>query len=403
MTGSGRSHRSKMGALLAATLLATLVVGLPAATRAAEDPRELQGRKLYAKGEYQAALDLFATLFAEKGDPVYLRNVGRCNQKLKRPDQAIDAFRDYLRRGHNIKVTERTEIEGYIKEMEALKALTEREREREREREKEAAAQARAQSDQARERELGDRDREQLAREREQLARERAAAAARDQETKPAAPSPVIAEPAPVITGAPPAARPRQTGTFFLAMLAGTGTGIASGKAELNERHSIAASGFSPAQFGHIAPEIGVFLLPRLLLSAQLRLQYVAGVQSEYLTDVCGTGEHFCRPSRLGLAGFGRIAWLAGDGIVHFVPGLAVGGGNIRHAQEYADDFGCGEKRDTSCVDTVASGPFLFGPSVGLLVELGDTVGLMASLNTQLGVPKFTINFDFNAGVTFRL
>jgi len=144
-------------------------------------------------------------------------------------------------------------------------------------------------------------------------------------------------------------------------------------------------------------------VLPRLLLSAQLRLQYVAYVNGQNLTDVCGTGQRYCRPSALGIAGFGRIAWLAGNGAVHLMPGLAVGGGNIRHAQEYPDDRMCGEQGHTSCVDTVASGPFLFGPSVGLLIELGDTVGLLAAVNMQLGAPKFTINFDFNAGLTFRL
>lgn len=376
------------------SLFAAVAIALVAAfalpARAAEDPREVQGRALYAKGEYQAALDLYATLFAEKGDPIYLRNIGRCNQKLRRPDHAIDAFRDYLRRGRNVRAAERTEVEGYIKEMELLKASAEKERERERE----TVAQAREQ------------ERE---REREQREAARVATAGpmpAPVETKPApAPTPSLAPAAaPVVAAkATPAPRLGQTGTFFLSLAVGTGIGLASGRAELNPAHNLAVGGFSPTQLGHIAPEIGIFLSQRLLLSAQLRLQYVAFVNGQYLTDVCGTGERYCRPSSLAVAGFGRIAWLSGDGIVHFLPGLAVGGGNIRHAQEYPDDRMCGEERHTSCVDTVASGPFLFGPSIGVLIELGDTVGLMAAVNTQIGVPKFTLNFDFNAGLTFRL
>jgi hypothetical protein len=53
--------------------------------------------------------------------PVYLRNIGRCHQKMRDPVKAIDAFRDYLGKSKNIAADERTEIEGYIKEMEDLK------------------------------------------------------------------------------------------------------------------------------------------------------------------------------------------------------------------------------------------------------------------------------------------
>ncbi|HSS39158.1 MAG TPA: tetratricopeptide repeat protein [Polyangia bacterium] len=91
----------------------------PASARHADDPREVQGRALFTKGDYQAALDIYAQLFAEKSDPVYLRNVGRCYQKLEQPEKSITAFREYLRRGH-VKRGERTEVEGFIKEMEDL-------------------------------------------------------------------------------------------------------------------------------------------------------------------------------------------------------------------------------------------------------------------------------------------
>ena len=86
-----------------------------------EDRREIEGRTLFAKGEYEKALDVYAQLFAEKGDPLYLRNVGRCYQKLKRPEKAIDSFREYLRRA-KIKPRERDEVEGFIKEMEELQS-----------------------------------------------------------------------------------------------------------------------------------------------------------------------------------------------------------------------------------------------------------------------------------------
>jgi hypothetical protein len=87
----------------------------------AEDRREIEGRSWFAKGEYEKALDLYAELFAENNDPVYLRNIGRCYQKLRRPEKSIDAFREYLRRAH-VRPAERDEINGFIKEMQELQA-----------------------------------------------------------------------------------------------------------------------------------------------------------------------------------------------------------------------------------------------------------------------------------------
>lgn len=85
-----------------------------------EDRREVQGRALFGKGDYPAALEIYASLFAERSDPVFLRNIGRCYQMLEEPDKAIGAFREYLRRSH-VKPTERSEVEGFILEMQELK------------------------------------------------------------------------------------------------------------------------------------------------------------------------------------------------------------------------------------------------------------------------------------------
>ena len=100
-------------------VFAMLATGLVSVAAHAEDRRERQGRALFAKGEYQRALDIYATLFSEQNDPVHLRNIGRCYQKLQQPHKAIDSFREYLRRGH-VKSAERAEVEGFIKEMEEL-------------------------------------------------------------------------------------------------------------------------------------------------------------------------------------------------------------------------------------------------------------------------------------------
>jgi tetratricopeptide (TPR) repeat protein len=104
--------------------LAGLLLAAP--LRAADDPREVEGRAQFAKGEYQKALDLYATLFAETNDPLFLRNIGRCYQKLRMPDKAIEAFHEYVRRSPRLKPSEQTEIDGFIKEMEELKRAQEK-------------------------------------------------------------------------------------------------------------------------------------------------------------------------------------------------------------------------------------------------------------------------------------
>lgn len=111
------------GRRFTALLIAVLVVTatLRPAT-AAVDQREMKAREAFAMGQYQDALDLFAKLYAEKLHPNYLRNIGRCYQNLGEPDKAINSFREYLRKAKTVASDERQEVEGYIKEMEDLKA-----------------------------------------------------------------------------------------------------------------------------------------------------------------------------------------------------------------------------------------------------------------------------------------
>ena len=98
-----------------------LVVSTARLTSAATDPREMKAREAFAAGRYQDALDLFAKLYAESLNPIYLRNIGRCHQNLGEPDRAIASFRDYLRKASTLPAAERKEIDGFIKEMEELK------------------------------------------------------------------------------------------------------------------------------------------------------------------------------------------------------------------------------------------------------------------------------------------
>lgn len=85
-----------------------------------KDPREMQAREAYAAGNYREALDIYTKLYAEKLHPTYLRNIGRCYQNLQDPEHAISSFREYLRKAKDMPADERSEVEGYIKEMEDL-------------------------------------------------------------------------------------------------------------------------------------------------------------------------------------------------------------------------------------------------------------------------------------------
>jgi hypothetical protein len=81
----------------------------------------MQAREDFAAGRYAEALELFAKLYAQTLHPVYLHNIGRCHQKMREPDKAIDAFRDYLAKSRKISPDDRAMIEGYIAEMEKLR------------------------------------------------------------------------------------------------------------------------------------------------------------------------------------------------------------------------------------------------------------------------------------------
>src|SRR5262245_27877341 len=111
------SSITRWGVLLGVVMAVVLASGEALADRATE----LKAREAFAAGRYEDALGLFAKLYAEKLHPVYLRNIGRCHQKMRQPQKAIDAFRDYIAKTKKMSADERKEIEGYIREMEALR------------------------------------------------------------------------------------------------------------------------------------------------------------------------------------------------------------------------------------------------------------------------------------------
>ena len=197
-----------------------------------------------------------------------------------------------------------------------------------------------------------------------------------------------------------------QKGVFFVALGIGTGLGLASGNGALDPNmHKLSSAGFALAQAAQIAPEVGFFVSKDLLLSAALRLQYVTGVNGKPGTVGCGS-DMFCTPSTTAAAGFAKVTYLLG-GSPRFMVGGQIGGGYIRHAVTFDNDSTCKASATSAgtqtCVDTLNGGPFLVGPTAGVMFELGSTVDLILAVNSAVGVPNFTLNFDIQAGLGFRL
>src|ERR1700690_1356901 len=90
------------GTGLGAVLVMVLAISAMAGVAHADHAGEMKARESFAAGRFDEALELFAKLYAETLNPIYLRNIGRCHQKLREPQKAIDAFHDYLAKGKKI-------------------------------------------------------------------------------------------------------------------------------------------------------------------------------------------------------------------------------------------------------------------------------------------------------------
>ena len=195
-----------------------------------------------------------------------------------------------------------------------------------------------------------------------------------------------------------------QKGTIFLGLTIGSSAGIASGNGHMDPAHQLQGPGFAVGQLGQIEPQIGYFVNSTTMLSLVGRLQYVSGLNGE---NACGpNGMTFCNPLTIVGAVLARVTFLMSEGPFRFTVGGQVGGGYVAHALVFPQT-NCGSSQSTAgntqCVDALLGGPFLIGPTAGVLYELGDTVNLVAGVNTELGAPKFTFNFDIDIGLAFRL
>jgi hypothetical protein len=192
---------------------------------------------------------------------------------------------------------------------------------------------------------------------------------------------------------------------WFFAFGVGTGVGWASGTGEVNTDVKI-PGGFQPSSAVHLAPELGYFVRPDLLLSLQGRFQMISGATPERDPRSTGCGaDHVCSASTGASAVFVKASYFLGQG--GFRPFLsgALGYGQIRHVVSLPDHNDCGADpaHPVACVDTALAGPIFLGPGVGAVLDLARHFALTLGASTLLGFSAFTFHVDVNAGVAVEL
>jgi len=200
---------------------------------------------------------------------------------------------------------------------------------------------------------------------------------------------------------------------YWFSIGLGSGFGWARGTPEVNPTDQLGRKiempgGFAPAQLLHVAPEFGFFLAPNLLLSVQGRVQVVTSA-TEVHDQSCPdnrdpvTMKGICPPAKWALAFFGKATWFLGEPrrLRPFVSASA-GGGEIRHLVK-VDLHDCGGDNHSQCQDTLLGGVILLGPGAGITYDIGKAVSAVASVNSLVGIPNPTVNFDFNLGIAVGL
>lgn len=197
----------------------------------------------------------------------------------------------------------------------------------------------------------------------------------------------------------------RSPRSWFIGFGAGSGLGWTSGNGEVTDAR--VQSGFHSAAVVHVLPEIGYFIRPDLLLSAQLRVQFVSGASSEVdpSMTMCGS-DHVCSASKGAMAAFAKATWFFGAGPT-FRPYLAgmLGFGQIRHVASVPGVATCGTEagHPTACTDTVAAGPVFLGPGGGLMVNVAPHFALVIGASTFFPIPQFAVHVDLDAGIAVEL
>jgi hypothetical protein len=203
-----------------------------------------------------------------------------------------------------------------------------------------------------------------------------------------------------------PPARDESAKRMYFALMGGTGIGWATGSGEATGNETT-SSALAWSGAGQLAPEVGYFVTPRLLLGLQARLQMVRGATPYHVPNPepgeCGA-DNICDPHRSAFAGLLKVTWFLTDPRSAFQPyvSLSAGGGTIRHVSAVSSPAACGAAGGEPCKDTVPGGPALFGPGIGIRYAVSDAFGIVAGIGGLIGVPNLTATADVNVGVAFQ-
>jgi TolA-binding protein len=83
---------------------------------------EKAAKKACITGEVREGINLLGDLFVETNDTTYIYNQGRCFEQNHRWEDAIDRFREYLRKNPDLTKKDKDEINGHISDCEAQQA-----------------------------------------------------------------------------------------------------------------------------------------------------------------------------------------------------------------------------------------------------------------------------------------
>ena len=174
---------------------------------------------------------------------------------------------------------------------------------------------------------------------------------------------------------------------FYLGLTLGSGAGIASGSGHVNPVHKLASAGVRLRSVG--AGRAAGGLLPRREDPAVagrapavrerherrkwLRQQWHRLLQPDHIRRRCA-GPRDLVPGRRPVALDG---WRASRRGLH----------RPRPVFSHADELRT--NGSTGCVNAVLGGAFLIGPMAGLWYDIGDSLGLIAAVNSEIGAPKF--------------
>jgi len=196
-------------------------------------------------------------------------------------------------------------------------------------------------------------------------------------------------------TTPPPSAGGAEASRFFLGLGVGSGVGWATGSGEISSSHVADPPGLALAQVVHLAPELGYFINPDLLLSVQARIQFLSGLTS-CPQPTCSS------PPSTAIAAFAQLTWLFGSDKLRPYVSASAGGGRIRHVADFSWIHQCGSTGNSGCVDSIPAGAVLLGPGAGIFYAMSPNFDFMAGVNTQFGFPDFTFNVDLNLGIAAK-